>query len=350
MNAAPPPQPAPRPESGRSPAPILALEGLTRRFGGLTAVDRCSFSIEAGRITGMIGPNGAGKTTIFSMVAGALAPSAGRILFDGEDITGLPTHRLFHRGIVRTFQIPHEFGRLTVLENLMAVPAAQPGERLWPVWLSPGAVARREREVRERAEDALRFLTLWELRDELAMNLSGGQKKLLELGRAMMTSPRLVLLDEPGAGVNPTLLVRLREMILELNRERGYTFVVIEHDMDFIASLCERVIVLSQGAVLTDGPMERVRRDPRVLDAYLGGDEEGEGAGAEPRPAEEGGEGQGAGGAGVNEGGSGLESAAAAEEGSGESPGLDTGSDPVDEGEEGQVAGGTSADGARGRP
>ena len=245
---------APQPEPGRSPAPILALEGLTRRFGGLTAVDRCSFTIEAGRITGMIGPNGAGKTTIFSMVAGALTPSAGRILFDGEDITGLPTHRLFHRGIVRTFQIPHEFGGLTVLENLMAVPAAQPGERLWPVWLAPGAVARREREVRERAEDALRFLTLWDLRDELAMTLSGGQKKLLELGRAMMTSPRLVLLDEPGAGVNPTLLVRLREMILELNRERSYTFVVIEHDMDFIASLCERVIVLSQGAVLTDGP------------------------------------------------------------------------------------------------
>ena len=279
---------APQSDPSRSPAPILVLEGLTRRFGGLIAVDRCSLTIEAGRITGMIGPNGAGKTTIFSMVAGALAPSAGRILFDGEDITGLPTHRLFHRGIVRTFQIPHEFGRLTVLENLMAVPAAQPGERLWPVWLAPGAVARREREVRERAEDALRFLTLWDLRDELAMNLSGGQKKLLELGRAMMTSPRLVLLDEPGAGVNPTLLVRLREMILELNRKRGYTFVVIEHDMDFIASLCERVIVLSQGAVLTDGPMEQVRRDRRVLDAYLGGDEDEGRAGSEPAAGGEG--------------------------------------------------------------
>ena len=260
------------PPSGHSSAPLLALESLTRRFGGLTAVDRCSFTIEAGRITGVIGPNGAGKTTIFNMVAGALVPSDGRILFDGEDITGVPTHRLFHRGIVRTFQIPHEFGRLTVLENLMAVPASQPGERLWPVWLTPGVVARREREVREMAEDALSFLTLWNLRDELAMNLSGGQKKLLEIGRAMMTAPRLVLLDEPGAGVNPTLLVHLREMILTLNRERGYTFVVIEHDMDFIASLCERVIVLSQGTVLTDGPMEQVRRDSRVLDAYLGGD------------------------------------------------------------------------------
>jgi len=314
MNAAAHSGPAAPPAPGRGTVPILELEDLTRRFGGLTAVDRCSFAIEAGRITGMIGPNGAGKTTIFSMVAGALRPSAGRILFDGEDIGGISTHRLFHRGIVRTFQIPHEFGRLTVLENLMAVPAAQPGERLWPVWLAPGAVARREREVRERAADALRFLTLWELRDELAMNLSGGQKKLLELGRAMMTSPRLVLLDEPGAGVNPTLLVRLREMILELNRERGYTFVVIEHDMDFIASLCERVIVLSQGAVLTEGPMERVRRDPRVLDAYLGGDEEGD---SDP-VAGAGGEGErNADGARVDESGAGPEPAAVADEGSG---------------------------------
>ena len=256
------------------PPPILAVDGLTRRFGGLTAVDRCSFHIGASRITGIIGPNGAGKSTIFNMVAGALLPTAGRILFDGEDITGLPAHALFHRGIVRTFQIPHEFGRLTVLENLMAVPADQPGERLWPVWLSPGTVARREREVRERAEETLDFLTLWGLRDELAMNLSGGQKKLLELGRAMMAEPRLVLLDEPGAGVNPTLLVKLREMIRRLNRERGYTVVIIEHDMDLIASLCERVIVLAEGAVLTEGAMAAVRRDSRVIDAYLGGGEE----------------------------------------------------------------------------
>ena len=256
------------------PPPILAVEGLTRRFGGLTAVDRCSFHIDARRITGIIGPNGAGKSTIFNMVAGALPPTAGRILLDGEDITGLPAHALFHRGIVRTFQIPHEFGRLTVLENLMAVPAGQPGERLWPVWLSPRAVARRERDVRALAEETLDFLTLWKLRDELAMNLSGGQKKLLELGRAMMAEPRLVLLDEPGAGVNPTLLVKLREMIWQINRERGYTIVIIEHDMDFIASLCERIIVLAEGSVLTEGTMAAVRRDSRVIDAYLGGGEE----------------------------------------------------------------------------
>ena len=277
-------------------SPILGVEDLTRRFGGLSAVDRCSFHVEAGRITGLIGPNGAGKTTVFNMVAGALPPTSGRILFDGEDITGLPTHVLFHRGIVRTFQIPHEFGRLTTLENLMAVPADQPGERLWPVWLAPAAVARREREVRERAEATLRFLTLWELRDELAMHLSGGQKKLLELGRAMMSTPRLVLLDEPGAGVNPSLLVELRDMIRALNRERGYTFVIIEHDMDFIASLCERVIVLSQGSVLTDGPMEVVCRDARVLDAYLGGgEEEAAGAGRRAGASSDAGGGGGAG-------------------------------------------------------
>ena len=222
----------------------------------------------------MIGPNGAGKSTIFNVVAGALQPTGGRILFDGEDVTGLPAHALFHRGIVRTFQIPHEFGRLTVLENLMAVPARQPGERLWPVWLAPRRVADREREVREQAEETLDFLTLWGLRDELAMNLSGGQKKLLELGRAMMAEPRLVLLDEPGAGVNPTLLVKLREMILELNRERGYSIVVIEHDMEFIGSLCERIIVLAEGSVLTEGSMDELRRDDRVIDAYLGGGEE----------------------------------------------------------------------------
>ena len=266
------------PPSPRAPsAPILAVEGLTRRFGGLTAVNRCSFEIETGRITGIIGPNGAGKTTIFNMVAGALPPSSGRILFDGADVAGLPTHTMFHRGLVRTFQIPHEFGRLTVLENLMAVPAAQPGERLWRVWLSPARVRRREREVRERAEETLRFLTLWEVRDELAMRLSGGQKKLLELGRAMMAEPRLVLLDEPGAGVNPTLLLELREMIRDLNRRLGYTFVIIEHDMDLIAALCERVVVLAEGSVLTEGPMDAVRRDPRVIDAYLGGGEAGSG-------------------------------------------------------------------------
>lgn len=272
-NHSPTPDSLSQAEADRA-SPILEVQDLTCRFGGVVAVNRCSFSIESGRITGVIGPNGAGKTTIFRMVAGALAPGSGRILFEGEDITGVPTHEMFHRGIVRTFQIPHEFGRLTTLENLMTVPSGQPGEKLWRVWTSPGKIRAHEVEVREKAERTLQFLNLSSLRDELAMNLSGGQKKLLELGRAMMTEPRLALLDEPGAGVNPTLLASLAEMIRTLNRERNYTFVIIEHDMDLIASLCDRVIVLAEGTVLTEGKMDEVREDPRVIEAYLGGGDE----------------------------------------------------------------------------
>jgi branched-chain amino acid transport system ATP-binding protein len=244
------------------------------RFGGLQAVRDCSFEIEAGTITGLIGPNGAGKTTTFNMIVGELKPTSGRIVFEGEDIAGLPAYKLFHKGIVRTFQIPHEFGQMTVLENLMVVPPDQPGERLFVNWIARAKVAARERQVRQRAEEALEFLSISHLRDELAGNLSGGQKKLLELGRTMMTDARLVLLDEPGAGVNPTLLLKIRDMISELHRERGYTFCLIEHDMDLISSLCDPVIVLAEGCVLTQGKMEDVRRDPEVLDAYLGGGED----------------------------------------------------------------------------
>ena len=253
---------------------MLRIDCLSKRFGGLTAVEDCSFEIQPRRITGLIGPNGAGKTTLFNLIAGELSPSSGDILFEGESIARLPTYERFHRGIVRTFQIPHEFGKLTVLENLMMVPPDQDGDKLLNVWLTPGAVRRREQEVRERAEDALEFLSLSRLRDELAENLSGGQKKLLELGRTMMTDARLVLLDEPGAGVNPTLLGHLADMIRRLNSERGYTFCIIEHDMDLIASLCDPVVVLVQGSVLMQGSMQSVRKDPRVLDAYLGGDGE----------------------------------------------------------------------------
>jgi len=253
---------------------MLKVEHLEKRFGGLVAVDDCSFELEAGHITGLIGPNGAGKTTIFNIIAGALRPTSGRILFEGSDLTGLPTHEMFHRGIVRTFQIPHEFGKLTVLENLMVVPPDQDGETLFMNWLVPGKVKKREAVVRERAEEALEFLSLTHLRDELAQNISGGQKKLLELGRTMMTDARLVLLDEPGAGVNPTLMVKLMEMIRRLNQERGYTFCIIEHDMDMIARLCHPIIVLAEGKVLTQGAMEEVRNDPRVLDSYLGASEE----------------------------------------------------------------------------
>ena len=250
----------------------LRVESLRKAFGGLVAVDDASFTIGTGTITGLIGPNGAGKTTLFNMIAGALQPTSGRIFLDDKDLAGLKTHEMFHRGIVRTFQIPNEFTKLTVLENLMMVPSGQPGENLFRSLLSPGAVARRERDVMEKAEEALDFLSLSHLRDELAGNLSGGQKKLLELGRTMMTDARIVLLDEPGAGVNPTLLGKIADMIRALNTDRGYTFCVIEHDMDLIASLCDPVIVLAEGKVLVEGPFKTVRHDPRVLEAYLGGD------------------------------------------------------------------------------
>lgn len=252
---------------------MLKVENLNKGFGGLRAVRDCTFGIAEGTITGLIGPNGAGKTTTFNMIAGEMAPASGRIVFRGEDIAGLPTHQMFHRGIVRTFQIPHEFAKMTVLENLMVVPPDQPGEHILNNWLSAGAVRRREREVRQKAEEALEFLSLAHLRDERAGNLSGGQKKLLELGRTMMTQAKLVLLDEPGAGVNPTLLLEIREMIVRLREERGYTFCVIEHDMDMIASLCNPVIVLAEGTVLMEGAMQDVRSNPQVLDAYLGGGE-----------------------------------------------------------------------------
>jgi branched-chain amino acid transport system ATP-binding protein len=250
---------------------MISIQHIVKTFGGLHAVDDCTFDVREGTITGLIGPNGAGKTTLFNIIAGFLQPDSGRIILADEDITRLPPHRRFHRGLVRTFQIPHEFGGMTVLENLMLVPSAQRGEWVPEVLLRPGRVRRQETEVRERAEDTLEFLQLTHLRDELAGNLSGGQKKLLELGRTMMTEARVVLLDEPGAGVNRTLLAKLAEDIRRLNRERGYTFCIIEHDMDLIAELCDPVVVMAQGTVLMEGTMDEVRANEEVLAAYLGG-------------------------------------------------------------------------------
>lgn len=249
---------------------MIKVEHLVKRFGGLTAVDDCTLSVPAGSITAVIGPNGAGKTTLFSMIAGFLKPNGGRILMDGDDITGLSPPTLFHKGLVRTFQIPHELSRMTVLENLMLVPPAQVGEHVWLAWLQPGRVRAQEKAIRERAEEVLQFLDLYRLRYELAGRLSGGQKKLLELGRTMMIEPRVVLLDEPAAGVNRTLLGKLTEAIQRLNEEQGYTFVVIEHDMDMIAELCSPVIVMAQGRVLAEGSMAEIRRNRDVLEAYLG--------------------------------------------------------------------------------
>ena len=250
---------------------MLQVEEVSKWFGGVRAVDRCSFRIESGTITGLIGPNGAGKTTLFNIMAGFMRPTGGRVLLEGRDVTGLPAHRLFHLGLVRTFQIPHEFARMTVLENLMVVPPQQAGENLANSWFRWGRVRAEEAEVRRRADGVLDFLNLARVRDELAGNLSGGQKKLLELGRTLMTDARIVLLDEPGAGVNRTLLAQLADLIRRLNRERGYTFCVIEHDMDLIAELCHPIVVMAEGRVLAQGSMAEIRRNEAVQEAYLGG-------------------------------------------------------------------------------
>lgn len=249
---------------------IISIQGVSKSFGGVHAVAGCTFDVPQGSITGLIGPNGAGKTTLFTIVTGFFKPDSGRVFLAGEDVTGRQPHELFHRGLVRTFQIPHEFHKLTTLENLMTVPSGQDGENLFKAWFTPGAVARREAEVLALAEETLHFLGLDEVRDVHAGNLSGGQKKLLELGRAMMSGANTILLDEPGAGVNPTLLGQLAEKILVLNRERGITFCIVEHNMDMIAKLCDPIIVMAVGSVLTSGTMDEIRKDPRVLEAYLG--------------------------------------------------------------------------------
>ncbi|RDD63774.1 ABC transporter ATP-binding protein [Ferruginivarius sediminum] len=250
---------------------MIEVRDIVKRFGGLVAVDHCSLEVGNGTITGLIGPNGAGKSTLFNTIAGFIKPDGGQILLDGEDVTGLSPHKLFEKGLVRTFQIPHELTRMTVLENLMIVPANQSGENLFNAWLRPGKAKADELAVRRRANEVLEMLQLTHLRHELAGNLSGGQKKLLEIGRTMMTEPRVVLLDEPGAGVNRTLLGKLSEVIQTLNRERGYTFCIIEHDMDLIAQLCDPVICMAQGKVLAQGSMDEIRRNEAVLEAYFGG-------------------------------------------------------------------------------
>ncbi|MCH4565286.1 ABC transporter ATP-binding protein [Halomonas sp. EGI 63088] len=251
-------------------AAIIDVRHVHKAFGGLKVIDDCSIRVEEGSITGLIGPNGAGKSTLFNIIAGALPLDSGQVLFDGEDITGLPANTLFHQGLLRTFQIAHEFSQLTALENLMMVPPSQAGEGLFEAWFKPGLVRRQETEVRRKALEVIDFIGLHQVRNELAGNLSGGQKKLLELGRTMMTDARVVLLDEIGAGVNRTLLGDLMSNIERLNREMGYTFLVIEHDMAMIARLCDPVIVLAQGSVLVEGSIDEVRDDPRVIEAYFG--------------------------------------------------------------------------------
>ena len=250
--------------------PILEVIDCTKDFGGVHALDRCSLSVRAGSITGLIGPNGAGKTTLFNVISGFLKPTSGHVLYRGERIEGLAPHAVFAKRVVRTFQIPRQFTSMSVIENLMLVPRHQIGEAPWNSWLRPRRIGLQEAELYKKAEEVLRFVNLAHLRDDLAGQLSGGQKKLLELARTLMCDPDLVLLDEPGAGVNPSLTVQLMANVERLRRERGITFLVIEHNMDLVAQLCDAVIVMSEGRHLMDGTPDVVRRDPRVLEAYLG--------------------------------------------------------------------------------
>jgi branched-chain amino acid transport system ATP-binding protein len=247
----------------------LELHDVTRRFGGHRAVDGVSFRVRPGTITGLIGPNGAGKTTLFNVIAGALRPTAGRIVLGGRRLDGQPPHRVLRAGVARTFQIPRPFAALTVLENLMLAGQDQPGERFWTNWLRPGAVAAGERALRERARELLEFAGLGALAGAPARVLSGGQRKLLELARALMTAPRLLLLDEPTAGVNPTLAETLAERIVALNRG-GVTVLLIEHNLDLVMRLCRPVLVMAGGRLLLEGDPEAVHADPRVVEAYLG--------------------------------------------------------------------------------
>ncbi len=249
---------------------MIKVQNLHRHFGGFHAVDGSSLEIDEGSITGLVGPNGAGKTTLFNVIAGVLPPTAGTVTMGGENITGMPPHALFHKGLLRTFQIAHEFGSMSVRENLMMVPGRQSGEILWNTWFGRKRIANEERALLAKADEVLEFLTIDHLRDEKAGNLSGGQKKLLELGRTMMVDARIVFLDEVGAGVNRTLLNTIGDAILRLNRERGYTFCMIEHDMEFIGRLCDPVIVMAEGKVLAQGTINEIKANDQVIEAYLG--------------------------------------------------------------------------------
>ena len=249
---------------------ILNVENVSKYFGGLAAVNNCSLKIKKGSITGIIGPNGSGKTTLFNLIAGNLKSSKGSVIFNNENITNMPSYQLFSKGLLRTFQIAHEFSNLTVLENLMMVPSNQSGENLITALINPKLVEREEDQLKEKALEVIEFLNLKHLSNELAGNLSGGQKKLLELGRTMMVDAKLVLLDEVGAGVNRTLLKDLGTAILRLNKEKGYTFCMIEHDIDFISRMCDPVIVMSEGSVLFEGTSDEVKKNDKVIDSYLG--------------------------------------------------------------------------------
>ena len=248
---------------------MLEVKGVTKSFDRLMAINDCSLRVAKGTITALIGPNGAGKTTLFNVVSGFERPDEGQVLFRGDRIDHLPPHQIFREGLMRTFQISRELEQMTVMENLMLVPEGQTGEWIWNAWFRPWRVAREEAAIRNRALETLEFIELYRLKDEPAGNLSTGQKRLLEIARTMMADPDLVLLDEPGAGVNPTLLNKIVGFIRYLHA-RGKTFFIVEHNMDLVMTLCEPVIVMNAGSILAEGTPTQVRANERVLSAYLG--------------------------------------------------------------------------------
>ena len=249
---------------------MLNIKDVSVNFGGIKAVDKASMQIETGKITGLIGPNGAGKTTLFNIIAGNIKPTMGKVMLDEQDITSLPSHELFEKGVLRTFQLAHEFSNMTVLENLMVVPRMQTGEKILNTWFQRKRIENEEKAIKEKALEVVNFLKLDHLTYELAGNLSGGQKKLLELGRTMMVEAKIVLLDEVGAGVNRTLLNDITDIIKKLNYEKNYTFFMIEHDMNFLSKLCDKVIVMTEGSVLVEGGIDEIKKNEKVIEAYLG--------------------------------------------------------------------------------
>ncbi len=249
---------------------LVKVENIVKKFGGLVALNKCSLDIKNNSITGIIGPNGSGKTTLFNVITGNLKPDEGKIFYNGIEITNAESHDLFHLGILRTFQIAHEFTNMTVIENLMVVPGGQKGEKLLYSLLNSKKIKKEDEAIKEKAIDVLKFLKIEHLKNERAGNLSGGQKKLLELARTMMVDAKIVFLDEVGAGVNKTLLKDISESIIRLNQDKGYTFCMIEHDFNFISELCDPVIVLAEGSVLFKGSAEEVKKNEEVIESYLG--------------------------------------------------------------------------------
>ena len=249
---------------------MLQISKINKSFGGLKVLNDLSFKIEKGSLSGLIGPNGAGKTTLFNVINGSIKPDSGSVQLNNYELIGLQPHELFEIGVLRTFQIPHEFFSLTVLDNLLVVPPNKIGETFFGQWFFEKKIKKIEEINVKKAKDILDILGLSHLEKEYAGNLSGGQKKLLELGRVMMVEPEIILLDEVGAGVNKTLLKKISKIIKKLNNEKKYTFIMIEHDLDFISKLCDTIIVMAEGQFLIQGNIQQIKSNQKVIDIYLG--------------------------------------------------------------------------------